>query len=380
MPDLSVSYSTAAVYAPGRSGRTVWEQAKDRWALWFVAFLTCAWGVLALLHLFPEQLPGPTRFWAILAPYGPSDKTFVFDLAWGLGLAYLSLHLVSRKRAAWWAATGLFMALAFAHLLRGPRSVDILTPAVVVALLLVCRDRFTVRGEPGSAARGLALTGGGLGIALAFGVMGFVLLGQRAFGDAFSVRDGVVMSLQQVSLVDHAEASAQSQYGALFLVSLQAMGFLAVAAGLHSVFRPRAFPVQHPAQDRARARALVEGYGRSSLDYFKLRDDKSYFFSENRRACIAYRMQWGVAVSLGDPVGAEEELAETTRSFMESCAESGKSAAFLHVTPELLPLYRRLGLQALKIGQEAVIDLERFATQTSSKKYLRYVRRKFESA
>jgi phosphatidylglycerol lysyltransferase len=116
--------------------------------------------------------------------------------------------------------------------------------------------------------------------------------------------------------------------------------------------------------DRAQAEAIVGRYGRTPLDYFKLWPDKSYHFSSNRRSVVAYRVACSVAVSLGDPVGPADELEATVRSFLDLCADHGWSAAFHQVLPDFLPMYRRQGFSVLKIGEEAFVDLERFATRT----------------
>jgi phosphatidylglycerol lysyltransferase len=128
--------------------------------------------------------------------------------------------------------------------------------------------------------------------------------------------------------------------------------------------------------DHAQAEAIVGLHGRTPLDYFKLWPDKSYHFSSSRRSVVAYRVACSVAVSLGDPVGPADELASTVRSFLDFCAETGWTAAFHQVLPDLLPVYRRHGLYVLKIGEEALVNLERFATRTSQQRNFRRTRRR----
>lgn len=112
------------------------------------------------------------------------------------------------------------------------------------------------------------------------------------------------------------------------------------------------------------AEAIVSRYGRTPLDYFKLWPDKSYHFSSSHQSVVAYRVACSVAVSLGDPVGPADELEPTVRSFLDFCAGHGWSAAFHQGLPDFLPIYRRQGFSVLKIGEEALVDLERFATRT----------------
>jgi Phosphatidylglycerol lysyltransferase, C-terminal len=89
----------------------------------------------------------------------------------------------------------------------------------------------------------------------------------------------------------------------------------------------------------------------------KLWPDKSYFLSETRRSAVAYKTALGVALSLGDPVGPDEELEGTVRAFLRFCSDNGWKVAFHQVLPDLPGLYDRLGFQAVKIGEVAVVDL-----------------------
>jgi lysylphosphatidylglycerol synthetase-like protein (DUF2156 family) len=131
--------------------------------------------------------------------------------------------------------------------------------------------------------------------------------------------------------------------------------------------------------DRAEVEAIVSRYGRTPLDYFKLWPDKLYFFSSSHASVVAYRIAWSVAVSLGDPVGPAEELPSVVRSFADFRAGRGWRTAFHQVAPDLLSVYRRLGFAVVKIGEEALVDLERFATQTSQQRSFRKPTRHLEA-
>ena len=72
----------------------------------------------------------------------------------------------------------------------------------------------------------------------------------------------------------------------------------------------------------AAAAELVRAHGSDTLAFFKLRADEHYFFSEDRRAFVGYRIENGVLLLSGDPVGPR------TRSpaCSQSCARSPRSA------------------------------------------------------
>ena len=89
---------------------------------------------------------------------------------------------------------------------------------------------------------------------------------------------------------------------------------------------------------------------------------------------MAYRVTYHVALALGDPVGPAGETGETVAAFVAYARKNGWTAAFL--MPDRIALYRDLGLSVLKIGEEAVVDLEHFAAVTSKGRRFRYFKRK----
>ncbi len=73
------------------------------------------------------------------------------------------------------------------------------------------------------------------------------------------------------------------------------------------VFRPLAAPRGLPNPSARRlATAIVQEHGRDTLSFFKLRADKNYFFSADGRAFVGYRIENGVLLLSGDPVGPDE--------------------------------------------------------------------------
>ena len=113
--------------------------------------------------------------------------------------------------------------------------------------------------------------------------------------------------------------------------------------------------------EQALARHILEQNGRSSFEYYKLYPAKSYFFSNNRRCFIAYRTALSVALCFGDPVGPEEEFEKTITDFMLFCGDNRWNVAFM--LSESIPVYRRLDSDLLKMGEEAIVDLDQFVSQ-----------------
>lgn len=131
-------------------------------------------------------------------------------------------------------------------------------------------------------------------------------------------------------------------------------------------------------REDVQARKIVERYARSSFDSLKLWPPKSYFFSPSGQCVIAYAVANNIAVSLGDPVGNEAEIEVTARKFLRLCMEKGWSVAFYKTCSDFLPIYRRLRLRKLKIGDDAIIDVSEFSLSGRSKRDIRSKARRFQ--
>ncbi len=141
-------------------------------------------------------------------------------------------------------------------------------------------------------------------------------------------------------------------------------GVLTLASCLWLVFRPLAAPRSFPdLHVRHAAGKLVRRHGSDTLAYFKLRRDQHYLFSPDRRAFLGYRVEAGVLLVSGDPVGPEEAMPDLLRELSLFAEARGLHIAALGVGERLLPLWRQLGLRSLYLGDEAVVDTRTFSLE-----------------
>jgi phosphatidylglycerol lysyltransferase len=313
-----------------------------------------------------------------MLPFGLHYWNRSLSLIFAFALLYLSLNLFRRKRIAWWLAVASSAIVALGHVVFGRPWYAIVAPTATLGLLLFFRSRFTVHSEPRSVVRGLGAVAVSVILVLAYGTAGFWLLDVQDFGIDFHLSEAFARTLREYTLLGNDDLIPHTYHATWFLYSLRLAGLIAGAFAAYSLFRPLAYRLRTLPHERQEAKAILERHGTSSLDFFKLWPDKSYFFSEDRESFIAYKQSANVAIALGDPVGPEQELEAIIRSFVRYCSENGWSVAFHEVLPDLLPMYHRLGMRILKTGEEAVIDLEHFCSKTAKRKSFRRIRRKFE--
>ena len=355
--------------SPGRS--RLWSGIREGWPVWVVAGTTFLTGALSLLQMVVARLEGSVSLLNYVLPLGLHHWGRSLTLVIGFVLIYVSFNLFQRKRVAWYLATIVSAVLVVSHLLSGLAVWYLAAaPALSLGLLVVSRRLFTVRSEPTSIRRGLGRVMISLLIALVYGTAGFLVMDTRDAGAHSGLAEAAVRALRQVFLVGNSDLAPDTALARWFLESLSIVGVLAWAFAAYSLFRPVAFRLQVLPGERALAQAVLSRHGRSPYDFFKVWPDKAYFFSDSRRSFMAYATFRGVALVLGDPSGPEDELPGLTGSFLRHCSDNGWTVCFLF--PDLLPMYRRLGLSVLKIGEEAVVDLERFSSVTGRNRYFRY--------
>jgi lysyl-tRNA synthetase class 2 len=145
------------------------------------------------------------------------------------------------------------------------------------------------------------------------------------------------------------------------------LGSLALLTCAYLVFRPLAAPRDLPDSDTRRvAGDLVRAYGRDTLAYFKLRRDKHYFFAPSRRAFVGYRVANGVLLVSGDPVGPPDAVRPLLRELSSFAERRGLAIAALGVSEPARPAFEELGLRALYLGDEAIVDTSSFSLEGRS--------------
>ena len=92
-------------------------------------------------------------------------------------------------------------------------------------------------------------------------------------------------------------------------LAVELTGLFALLACAYLLFRPLAAPRDLPDPELRHAAAeLVREHGDDTLSFFKLRADKHYLFNAERTAFLGYRIESGVLVISGDPVGEREAV------------------------------------------------------------------------
>jgi len=230
-------------------------------------------------------------------------------------------------------------------------------------MLIAARRAFTVRSSSYDLRSGVTRLAVIVIVGIGYGVLGFWLLDRREFGINFDLADSFHRTLRFLLLLGDPSIIPRTHYARWFLHSLNLMTTAGIAYLLFSLFRPVLYRYRIYPRERALAERITRAHGRSGLDFFKYWPDKSFFFAPSEEAFLAYRVGGRHAIVLGDPVGPAEALEALVRSFTAYAHDNDWGLAFHQAPADLLPLYQRLGLHRLKIGDDAIVDLTAFSLE-----------------
>jgi lysyl-tRNA synthetase, class II len=143
-------------------------------------------------------------------------------------------------------------------------------------------------------------------------------------------------------------------------------GLIAAAAtisalALRSLLSPAPSANQHVEHEYRLARALLDCHGTDSLSPFILRPDKALHLGAG--GVLSYRVIRGTAIVSSDPVAPEGAATDVLASFLTKARDRGWGVAVWAASGLHLEEYRRLGLHAICVGEEAFVDPRPFTLE-----------------
>ncbi len=154
---------------------------------------------------------------------------------------------------------------------------------------------------------------------------------------------------------------------------LGGLGVLLMGSSLIKFLKPSFIKTQLSSKNAALLRELLKQDENSdSLSYFALRENKSVVWSKNMKAAIPYSVVSGVMITTGDPIGDPESWPAAMKNFLEVSELHAWVPAIYGCSETAGEIWvRESGLDALEIGDEAVIDVAAFNLEGSLMKNVR---------
>nr|WP_322963274.1 bifunctional lysylphosphatidylglycerol flippase/synthetase MprF [Sphingomonas sp. SGZ-02] len=132
----------------------------------------------------------------------------------------------------------------------------------------------------------------------------------------------------------------------------------------------------HPAMEQVLA--IVQEAERTDAA-LALLGDKRFLFSPEGDAFVMYQVRGTSWIAMGDPVGPRAAWADLLWQ-LRTMADAGQGRLMLYqITPDCLEIAIEMGLQIIKYGEEALIDLSTFALEGGRMRGLRQTLNRFRT-
>ncbi|GAA3066780.1 phosphatidylglycerol lysyltransferase domain-containing protein [Streptomyces olivoverticillatus] len=349
-----------------RSG--IWRRRSAAFAVWYLRVVT----FVNLLGAVWVSFGSDIRRHNVDEFFTPYLLTAGFAPA--LISAYLAVTMRRRKRAAWilnLVLAGLLLLLLvfvmfFPEFRRhGLNWFSLTVTALFVAALLVGRPEFYAKGDRSNPKLAAAVAAGGLLVTslIAAGLVTVTNEAHDQYRSTFWDRWHYgVMRLVSIAADDSRYAGIAPPGWVNVVINVMSAVLLVVV--VLAAFRSRRATDPITAEDEEQLRALLARHGdRDSLGYFALRREKSVLWSPSGKAAVTYRVIGGVSLASGDPIGDPEAWPGAIEPWLAEAREHGWIPAVMGASEEGGTIYARHGLDALELGDEAIVDTAEFTLE-----------------
>jgi len=243
-------------------------------------------------------------------------------------------------------------------------SASVLVP-VAIALVVVRNLRhFTVRARPGSVQSYLRL------VSISFGALSTIyLLGGWLARDQFTTPVTFATLLSDlperfipISFLRHEilEFAPTSAFTHVLYYWIGPALWIVVVVGAFATYYDRG--ALNYAQGLPRVNALLRRGGGGDLGQWATWKGNSYWFSEDGRASVAYRVIAGVAITTTEPIGDPVAAIDAVQGFARFCDDRGWIPVFYAIHQSFIPSVRSMGWRTMLVGEETVVRLESWTT------------------
>ncbi|MET0455338.1 MAG: bifunctional lysylphosphatidylglycerol synthetase/lysine--tRNA ligase LysX [Mycobacterium sp.] len=338
-----------------------WVPAAAGWLVGVIATLS----LIASVSPLVREIIRVPREWVNDYIFNFPDTSF----AWAFVLALLAAALAARKSIAWWILV-LYMVAAIAwnlaDLATGPESVldeigeivGLAFHVASIAFLVLARREFWARVRRGALFKAAAVLAAGFTVGI---LVGWALL--EMFPGSLERSERLPYAANRVVVFAGVDADAFSGHHPHVFVNalLGLFGALALMVAAIVLFQSQRAENALTGEDESAIRGLLELYGKNdSLGYFATRRDKSVVFAPNGRAAVTYRVEVGVCLASGDPVGDPKAWPAAIGAWLQLCETYGWAPGVMGASSAGAQAFREAGLNALELGDEAILYPDKF--------------------
>lgn len=335
------------------------------------AFFTFTLGIINIISVVTPPLTDRLHLLREYLPLATIRASNVLVLFIGLALLVTSAFLFRGLRNAWILALTFSLVSLIGHLTKALDYEEAIIAALTVIVLITTASQYRIHSSNKWIQTGLKTAIISMVAVAIFGFVSFYFIDKKHFGEDFTWQESLLHTFKSFLLANDTTLHPLTKFGHEFIGIIRALGFLTWGFLLFMLIRPNLLKHTNENNHKEKAALLLSDFGNSAVDYFKLYKDKLYFFSEIYDAFIAYRVSGGFAIVLEAPVCSPEHKVDVLQEFELQCRKMGLKPAFYRVDENSIPWFNQLKKQKLMIGQEAILELDKFNLEGRDKKSLR---------
>jgi len=330
--------------------------------------------LLGMINILSVITPALADRLSIVKRYLPSDLIHIskmFTLLSGVLLLLTSANLFKGSKRAWYFALTLTVSSVLFNLTKALDYEEALFALFTLGLLIYSRKEYTFRLNSVSLQRGFSwFTAIFAGIFI-FNYLSFYFIDKSHFGIDFTKKEALFYTLHTFLLFKDSGLVPRTGFARDFEQLNYILGAFSWLLLIFSFYRGNIRKEKDALQDHDHAQHLVEEYGTSSLDYFKLTQDKQFFFADDSEGFLSFREAHGFAVVLEDPVCPEDSKVDFIKEFEDYCTHHSLKTCYYRVGESELDCFSTFSMQQLFIGQDAILDAENFSLSGKDRKSIR---------
>ncbi len=338
----------------------------------FPALLLIILGVVNIISAIMPALPQRMMLLQNIIPTVAIQASNWFILFSGVFMLMVAVYLIRGLRSAWLLAMVLSSISLIAHITKGIDWEEAIVAFITLISLLFTREQYVIKPSSPIKRNIWFPAVVAFSCVLIFGTTGFYFLETKHFQGDFTLWESFQETITAFFLLN-LDLTPVTSFGKSFLFGLHVLGLFTMVFWMYLFLRPYIFKPAIPISDENQlAKQLVEKYGKSSLDYFKTYQDKSFWFNVEKTGFISYKIALDYAIVLENPVAETIEIQKRLiLKFEEDCEKNGIRVVYYRIPENSLPLYASVNKKRLPIGAEAVVNLTDFNLEGSEKKGLR---------
>jgi phosphatidylglycerol lysyltransferase len=335
------------------------------------ALLIFILGIINIISVVTPPLHPRLKLIRQFLPLDAINASNALVLFIGLALLITSAFMFKGLKNAWRLALLLSILSLVGNLTKALDYEEATFAAIIILFLLASRSQYRIRSSVKWIRVGLLSVVIVFVSVLIFGYVSFYFINIRHFGIDFTWKQSLLYSMQFFLLGGYNDLQPLTPFGHQLIWIIHLLGFLSWGFLFFTLIKPYLKIESGNETGRERAKFLLSQYGNSSIDFFKISNDKLLFFSDLHDAFVSYRIANGFAIVLEEPVCAEENKIEVLSEFYSQCKKMGLRIAFYRVDANSILWFDQLRKQKMIIGQEAILDAKNFKMEGKDKKPLR---------